>query len=228
MSPQWSRWAERLASVPIERRAADFGAMLAMLPECEAGALEALMDAHGLDGMPPLPSKETSSEGTSGDGVSAHETTADAFWPPLRMWGPPNTPAFPAGIFPPLLEEFCREVAAVTLCPLDFVAVAMLTTAGAAVSQSVNPRVRSRWNEAALLYSIIVAPPGKAKTPAIRAGVRPLVEIDERLRAVSKLARESWESASKALAKDPKAHAPGPEPPQFRAIVRDTTTSQAG
>jgi hypothetical protein len=100
----------------------------------------------------------------------------------------------------------------------------MLTVAGAAVGQSVNVTVKRGWHEAPLLNAILVARPGKAKSPAIGAVVGPLAEIDRRLRKESKEARESWDEAKKAHAEDPKNNPPpGPEPPQLRAIVKDIT-----
>ena len=86
---------------------------------------------------------------------------------------------------PPALQTYCRELAEATLAPLDFVGLSMLVTAGAAIGQSVNIRVKRGWNEAPLLFGILVAPPGKTKSPVIRAVVKPLAEIDRRLREES-------------------------------------------
>ena len=131
-------------------------------------------------------------------------------WPPLRLKEAPKAAPFPVGVFPPSLARFCREVAESTLAPLDFVGLPMLTVAGAAIGQSVNLEAKREWPESPLLYSIIVAEPGRAKTPAIRAVERPLKEIDKRLRMESREARERREDGA-------------PEPPQRKAIVRDIT-----
>ena len=65
---------------------------------------------------------------------------------------------------------------------------------------------------------------GRTKSPIIRIVRRPLLQIDERLRKESEEARERWEEAKKAHAKDPDGNPPpGPEPPQLRAIVDDVT-----
>ena len=61
-----------------------------------------------------------------------------------------------------------------TLAPVDFVGASMLATAGAAIGQSVNIQVKRGWNEPPLLFGIIVAPPGKTKSPVVpRRGQAP-------------------------------------------------------
>jgi hypothetical protein len=110
------------------------------------------------------------------------------------------------------------------LAPLDFVGAAMLAVAGAAIGQSFNIKLRRGWFEAPLLFVVLVAPPGKTKSPVIRAVVKPLTEIDARLRKESDEAREAWIKAKAAHDKDPDNNpSPGPEPPQRRAIVKDIT-----
>lgn len=202
----WKAMGDRLASTPLEGRARLWSDMTTALPD--RGRIIKAMSKVDPDGPQP-PSEPT---------IEAVDS-----WGPLRIGKAPVAAQFPADVFPPRLEAFCRQVTEELLCPIAFVAIAMLTTAGAAIGQSVRVQVKRTWHEAALLYSIIVAEPGKVKTPAIRAATRPLVEIDKRLRHESKLARDRWEEAKKAHAKDENAPPPGPEPPQLRAIVKDIT-----
>lgn len=108
-------------------------------------------------------------------------------WPPFRFREPPKAAPFPCGVFPPPLAAYLREVSGSLLCPDDFGGLAMLVVAGAAIGQSVNLEVKPGWHEAPLLYGVVVAPPGKAKTPAIRPVVKPLADINRRIRAESKL-----------------------------------------
>ena len=145
-------------------------------------------------------------------------------WPPLRFSEPPRALPFPVDVFPMALQDYCRELAEATLAPLDFVGLSMLVTAGAAIGQSLNIRVKREWNESPLLFGIIVAQPGKTKSPVVRAVVKPLTEIDRRLREETRSAREQWGEAKKAHDKKPDSNPPpGPEPPQLRAIVKDIT-----
>ena len=144
--------------------------------------------------------------------------------PPLRFSEPPRALTFAVDVFHVALQRFCRELAEATLAPQDFVGLSMLVTAAAAIDQSLNIRVKKGWNEAALLFGIIVALPGKTKSPVVRAVVKPLTEIDRRLREQSRLAREQWEKTKRAHDKKPDSNPPpGPEPPRLRAIVKDVT-----
>jgi hypothetical protein len=156
--------------------------------------------------------------------ADADDPAEDEGWGPMRLKALPRAAPFPVEVFPEVLQRYCREAARATLAPLDFIGATMLGVAGAAIGQSVNVRVKRTWNEAPLLYIVVVAPPGRAKTPAMRLVVKPLTEIDRQLRKQSQEARDAWEEAKKAHAKDPNNHPPpGPEPPQRRAIVKDIT-----
>lgn len=188
----------RLASLPIEERQRENGAWLKTQSPDFAKAFEAAMMDHDPEGPPPPPI-EADRNGESGEP-----------WPPLRLNEAPKAAPFPMGVFPPPLARFGLECAESMRAPVDFVGLSMLTVAGTAIGQSINIQPKEDWLEAPLLYSIIVAKPGRAKSPAIRAVEQPLAEIDKRLRMESKEARERREDGA-------------PEPPQHRAIVRDIT-----
>ncbi len=141
-------------------------------------------------------------------------------WPELSLQAEPAAEPFPVDVFPLGLRRYCRGVASVTLTPVDLAGCAMLATASAAIGQSSNVIVRRTWREAPLLYLLIVAPPGKAKTPVVRLVVRPLAQIDKSLRDESRLAKQAWEEGKKSM---PKGSSPGPAPANRRAIVKDVT-----
>ncbi len=162
----------------------------------------------------------SSGSAPSRDGQAA---SGPAPWPPLRFQEPPPLLPFPVEVFPPRLQRFCWEVAQAKLAPLDFVGASMLAVAGAAIGQSFNIRIKRDWTEAPLLFVVLVALPGKTKSPVVRAVVKPLTEIDRRLREESAKAREAWTERKRAHDKDDTAPPPGPEPPQRRAIVKDIT-----
>jgi hypothetical protein len=145
-------------------------------------------------------------------------------WPELCFREEPESLSFPVEVFPLPLQRYCRGVASVTLAPTDLVGASMLATASAAIGQAINLTVKRTWREAPLLYLLIVAEPGKTKSPIIKLVVKPLTKIDMRLRKEATEARQHWEEAKKAYGKDPNsAFPPGPEPPQRRAIVKDVT-----
>jgi len=171
----------------------------------------------------PVPSLKLLNANRS-NGTGKGTPTGPPHWPPLRFSEPPRALPFPVDVFPLPLQRFCHELAEATLAPLDFVGLSMLVTTGAAIGQSLNILVKKGWPESPLLFGIIVAQPGKTKSPVVRAVVKPLTEIDRRLREESRLAREQWQEAKKAHDKKPDSNPPpGPEPPQLRAIVKDIT-----
>ena len=159
-----------------------------------------------------------------------------AIWPPLIIQRPHLALPFPVEVFPRELQAYCRAVAEAKLAPLDFVGASMLTVAGAAIGQSVNIAVKRDWAEAPLLFMILVAPPGSTKTPVIHAVVKPLTEIDRRLRDQARL---RWEEKNDSFRRpafrppvesDPLSDEMPPDPPQadqpppqLRAIVKDIT-----
>jgi Protein of unknown function (DUF3987)/DnaB-like helicase N terminal domain len=140
-------------------------------------------------------------------------------WPELALSQEPEAPAFPTGVFPTVLDRFCRAVSAATLTSPDVTGMAMLATASAAIGQSCNIYLKRTWHESPLLYAVFVAEPGKSKTPPMRIVARPLTNLDGELRDRSKDERHAWDETRKAI----KGADPGPEPPQLRARVQDIT-----
>lgn len=141
-------------------------------------------------------------------------------WPELALQHEPDAPPFPTSVFPEPLERFCVGAAAVTLSPCDLSGVAMLAAASAAIGQSVNIFLKRTWQESPLMYSLIVADPGKSKTPVMKLVVKPLTYIDIDLRKKSKQSKDAWEEMKRM---GPKGYSMGPEPPQERAVVKDVT-----
>jgi Protein of unknown function (DUF3987)/DnaB-like helicase N terminal domain len=147
-------------------------------------------------------------------------STSPAPWPELMLEHEPSALPFPVDVFPEALRRFCRGAAAVTLSALDVPGVAMLATAGAAIGQSVNLYLKRTYHETTLLFIVIVADPGRSKTPPVKLVVSPLTAIDRQLRDRSKLEREVWEEAKKMVGKSATV---GPPPLPQRAIVKDIT-----
>jgi hypothetical protein len=146
------------------------------------------------------------------------QTGAVEPWPELLLGEPPEALPFPVDVFPEPLQRFCRGAATVTLTPLDLAGAAMLAVASAAIGQSVQLQLKRSWYESTLLYMLIVGEPGRKKTPVISLVVKPLANIDAKLREESAERHAVWEDMKKT--KSPLA---GIEPPQRRAIVKDIT-----
>src|ERR1017187_6798742 len=178
-------------------------------------------------------------DGQANEELEELPETSGAVWPPLQIEKPHSALPFPVEVFPRELQAYCRGVADAMLVPLDFVGASMLAVAGAAIGQSVNIEVKRGWTEAPLLFMILVAPPGKTKTPVLRAVVKPLTKADHRLREKSAEDHRRWEQAknesrrnvlrppdeidSLSDYKEPESPLPEQAPPQLRAIVKDVT-----
>ena len=206
-----------LSGAPIEERARLWHRISAVSPLAdELAELAETINAQG-----PSPEEEADEEAGAGDEPAGEES--DEGWGPLRLGEPPAVGRFPCDVFPRPLEAFCRLTAEAILAPVDYVGVAMLATAGTAVGQSVNLQVKRGWDEAPLLYAVIVGDPGRVKSPALRAATRPLMELDMRLRADSQRERARWEQEEADRARSGEGPPRGPEPPRRRVIVKDIT-----
>lgn len=96
--------------------------------------------------------------------------------PPDPDETPPGVPDFPAGVYPPALEDFVSAVAAATGTPRDFPATCLMVTAGAAIGAARRVSPVPGWTEAPNFYAAIVSPPGATKTPVIMRITKPLVD----------------------------------------------------
>src|SRR5262249_51530796 len=61
------------------------------------------------------------------------EQRGDAWEPPIPLTETPTADCFPVDVFPVPLRAFVREAAAALACPADYIAVPLLTLAGAAI-----------------------------------------------------------------------------------------------
>lgn len=207
-SPAFRPIAQRMAKEPAEGKGRDciINEWLEAQSDDFADDFETAMDHANPEGPPPAEGEAVA----TGDG-----------WPPLRLKEAPPAAPFPLDVFPPMLTRFASEVAASVRTAPDVPALGMLAVAGAAIGQSVQAYIQRGWTESALLYAVPIARPGRGKTPALRYALQPLSDIDKRLRAESKKAREEWEEA--CAQPQGEGPAPGPEPPQLRAITKDAT-----
>jgi hypothetical protein len=140
--------------------------------------------------------------------------------------------AFPVDCLPGPVARFVTEHARAMQCPVDFLGVAVLTVAAAAIGGSRRLRIRPGYEEGPRLYTAIVAPPGSAKSPALRAACGPVYARQERLRKLFDEEMEQYEEdlnaydAAKRNGDDPGKK---PEKPVMRhAFVQDVTTESLG
>src|SRR5919112_1917688 len=76
----------------------------------------------------------------------------------------PEPELFPVDAMPRLCRSLIKETASAMSCPADLVALPMLVTLGAAIGNARRLEVKPGWEESALLFGAIVAPPGSKKT----------------------------------------------------------------
>lgn len=89
---------------------------------------------------------------------------------------------FPVNVFPPALARYSLEVAEATGTPLDFAAMTMLVTAGAAIGNSRALCLKENvWYEGPRIYAVNVGDPASGKSPAMDAVVKPYQGIQFRL-----------------------------------------------
>ncbi len=116
--------------------------------------------------------------------VTKHESQGDAEpWErPIPLGDVPSVAPFPEQVLPASLATFVREAACALACPTDYIGVPLLTIAGAAIGASRALEIKPGWQERPCLYAAIVAPPGSAKSPALKLMSSPVYAKQARLR----------------------------------------------
>ena len=89
----------------------------------------------------------------------------------------PHPGEFPLEVLPAPVADFAMHMAASIGCPVDYVAHAQVTVAGAAIGDSRALYLGGSWFESARLYGCIIGHPGDAKSPALTAVVKPVYRI---------------------------------------------------
>lgn len=86
---------------------------------------------------------------------------------------PPAEP-FPIALFPPAVADYWCAAAESLHVPVDYIAVPALPLLGATVGRARAASVKRTYQEPAMLWCVLVAPPGRAKSPALRFARGPL------------------------------------------------------
>jgi hypothetical protein len=80
----------------------------------------------------------------------------------------PPVSEFPLSLFPPIIADYWRAAAESLNVPVDYVAVPSLSLLGAAIGRSRAASVKRTYSEPPLFWTAVVAPPGRAKSPALQ------------------------------------------------------------
>ncbi|WCS26689.1 DUF3987 domain-containing protein [Methylobacterium sp. NMS14P] len=162
-------------------------------------------------------------------GATAKETTED-HGGPVDIFGdddPADLSAPPAGSLPSVVEGIASTIATQMGVPESFVATAAVAALAGTIGNALKLQVNahsSDFSVPATLSVVIVARPGRKKSPTIAAVLRPVKQIDRELYRQScqeQAAREAMVRAAKS-----KREAAGglpPAPPMRRLWVDDAT-----
>ncbi len=191
-----------------------------------------------------------------GSGAVAQATldnNASPSWanPDLSFLGSGRRPAplFPSDLFRRFWHDWHKAAAARVSAPQDYVAVALLASAGAALANVRWPIAGAAWSEPPILWCGLVGSPSAGKSPAIDVVCR-LVQHTEDLMAagfddlnrdyetrkhIAEARREAWKAEVKTAVKSGQLPSPIPtdaaEPtPPMRPRIRvaDATTERLG
>ena len=143
---------------------------------------------------------------------------------------------FPLHVLPEPARAFVVEAAASVPCDPAFVALPLLAALGAAVGTSRAVRLKRDWTEPCMLWTLVVARSGTAKSPALKLAMK---EPDRRQAVAQKQYHEALKSYTAKLEKrggrngKPRKRIsldedePAPEKPTLRQEVVDDTTVEA-
>jgi hypothetical protein len=135
---------------------------------------------------------------------------------PLPLAEAPTPTEFPSVVLPGAAWRFVDEAAAALHCPPDYLALPALVLAGAAVGASRALEVKPGWCERPALYGAVVAPPGTAKSPAVRTAAAPLYREQARLHEKYRRDLQDYQEAEEK----------GARPAEVTLCVSDVTTEK--
>ncbi len=127
--------------------------------------------------------------------------------------------SFPYDIFPEKIQQFiyCQSI------QHEYLAGAILGALSAAIGNTTQLEAMPGYNVKAILYMAIVAPPGAAKTPAVKKAFAPLEEFDNNNYVVYKEAMETYEANLAEYEKN-KKKGEKPATPVFpQVLIKDST-----
>ena len=142
--------------------------------------------------------------------LSAARHLASASADPAPDWSEPGdltpallpVPVFDGSLVPPALRQTLEDVAHRMQCPLDWLAVTWLVMLGAVIGNRCGIRPKqldTGWLEVPNLWGAIVAAPSKLKTPAIKAALVPLEQLDGEARAEFSRNKQLYEAGAEVL-----------------------------
>ncbi len=93
---------------------------------------------------------------------------------------PSSAPRFPIEVLPPKVRAYVEAAAESIPVPVEMVAVPLLGVTGALLGNRLSLALKSSYREYASLYLAIIAPPGAAKSPALKLAMWALDVLQRR------------------------------------------------
>ena len=147
----------------------------------------------------------------------------DEGWGPIRLGTLPTAEPFPLEVLPPAAANLVDEASGSIGCPPDFVAVAILATAGGTIGRSISLRLKGNAFASPNLYVALIGPPSDGKSPALRVACSAIRRIDEILQANHGEAVERWKADQEANVCVGKKSKPSAPPHPQRIDIDDAT-----
>lgn len=124
--------------------------------------------------------------------------------------------AFPLQVFPDKLRQMIEAYCWTFGADASHYGLSILTAAGAVIGNAAWVEERGTGHPP-LLYSVIVGQPGNGKTPIIRTVLRPLIEIEKRMRKEHTQALREWKK--QCLEHEEKKNGEAPTMPEGQELV---------
>lgn len=137
----------------------------------------------------------------------------------LEMW------PFPEGVFPRPIADFINAAADAMQVDPVFVALPALAACAGSVGNSRVLKLNATWTERAAFWTVIVAESGSRKTPAFKAAMAPVWEINRQLMNENAAQLLLWKNACGQQKKGE----PSPvKPTEHRLVAQDISIEKLG
>ncbi len=107
----------------------------------------------------------------------------------------------PSELIPDAFQAWAVDVAHRMVCPLDFVAVAVIVMAGSLIGAGcgIRPKRRDDWMVIPNLWGGVVGRPGSLKTPALQEALTPLSRLESEAKATYDRGMRDFEAEREAF-----------------------------
>lgn len=134
---------------------------------------------------------------------------------------PPDEP-FPVEVLAPAMRAYVEAICAQMMVPPEMIAAPMLAMAGAVIGNRACIQLYESWRELPTLYMVVVAEPGRMKSPALDKAFWPTDVLQGDAKAVYERERSEWQDAMIRWKEDKKQ---GEQP--TKPVMRDYFTTNS-